>query len=163
HVGSALDRVVADYHAAGKRGAVIDYAFHLIIADPTETTLREHVPKLVREGHATLKVFMTYDKLRVDDEQLLDVLAAAKEHGAFVCGRAETREWIPGRGRRWVARGNTAQKSHAGTHPRGGEGGALNRLITFAAFLDQPIMIFHVSTAEGVEVITRARGQGHRV
>ena len=35
HVGTALDQVVGDYHAAGKRGAVIDYAFHLIIADPT--------------------------------------------------------------------------------------------------------------------------------
>jgi len=163
HVGSALDQIVADYHAAGKRGAVIDYAFHLIIADPTETTLRDHIPKLVREGHATLKVFMTYDKLRVDDEQLLDVLAAAKENGAFVCVHAENHGMISWIGKRLVSRGYTAPKFHAVSHPRSGEAEAFNRLITFAAFLDQPIMIFHVSTAEGVEVITRARGQGHKV
>src|ERR1700680_3297203 len=81
HIGMSLDQVLADYHAAAERGAVIDYAFHMIIADPTEQALKHDVPKLVRSGHATLKVFMTYDRIRVDDEQLLDVLAAAKENG----------------------------------------------------------------------------------
>src|SRR5262245_3259139 len=33
HVGLRLDVVVAEYHALARRGAVIDYAFHLIIAD----------------------------------------------------------------------------------------------------------------------------------
>src|SRR5882762_11824893 len=63
HVGHALDRVVADYHALAEKGAVIDYAFHMILADPTEATLKTHIPKLVRDGHASIKVFMTYDKI----------------------------------------------------------------------------------------------------
>ncbi len=163
HVGHSLDQVVADYHAAAKRGAVIDYAFHMIIADPTEAALRQHVPKLVREGHASLKVFMTYDRIKLDDEQLLDVLAAAKENGAFMCVHAENHGMISWIGKRLVARGYTAPKFHAVSHPRSGEAEAFNRLISFAAFLDQPIMIFHVSTAEGVAAITRARGEGHKV
>ena len=52
----------------------------MILADPTEATLARDVPALVKEGHASLKVFMTYDRLRVDDEQLLDVLAAARDN-----------------------------------------------------------------------------------
>src|SRR5262252_1845449 len=121
HVGMALDRVVADYQALAERGAVIDYAYHMIIADPTEATLRDHVPKLVREGHASIKVFMTYDRLRVDDEQLLDVLMTARENSAFVCVHAENHGMISWMGKRLVTRGYTAPKFHPMSHPRASE------------------------------------------
>src|SRR5881396_4373181 len=39
HVGMKLPQVVEDYHALARKGAVIDYAFHMIIADPTKETL----------------------------------------------------------------------------------------------------------------------------
>ena len=71
HVGMALPQVLADYHALAKKGAVIDYAFHMIIADPTEATLKDHIPKLVKAGHATIKVFMTYDDLVLNDPHLI--------------------------------------------------------------------------------------------
>src|SRR3981189_2222389 len=44
HVGMALPQVVADYHALAKKGAVIDYAFHMIIADPTAEALQNDIP-----------------------------------------------------------------------------------------------------------------------
>jgi dihydropyrimidinase len=95
HVGLRLDEVVDAYHALAKRGAVIDYAFHMIIADPTEATLKDHLPKLVRAGHATIKVFMTYERLKLDDTQLLDVLYAAREtawlHDAVTSGPSSPR------------------------------------------------------------------------
>src|SRR5450631_4849221 len=78
HVGMALPRVVADYHALAKKGAVIDYAFHMIIADPTSETLQNDIPELVKQGHGSLKIFMTYDRLKIDDEPLLDILVAAR-------------------------------------------------------------------------------------
>jgi dihydropyrimidinase len=49
------------------------------------------------------------------------------------------------------------------SHPRVSEAEAFNRLIAMAALVDQPIMIFHVSTAEGAAVIRRARGEGLKV
>jgi dihydropyrimidinase len=71
HIGLKLDEVVDAYHALAKKGAVIDYTFHMVIADPTEATLKDHIPKLVKAGHATIKVFMTYDRIKLDDMQLL--------------------------------------------------------------------------------------------
>src|SRR5215475_12367896 len=82
HVGHALDRVLADYHQLAEKGAVIDYAFHMIIADPTEATLKTHIPRLVKDGHASIKIFMTYDKIKLDDEQVLHVLQAARDNVA---------------------------------------------------------------------------------
>src|ERR1700754_792449 len=51
HVGMQLHQVVSDYHALARKGAVIDYAFHMIIADPTAETLAHDIPALVKEGH----------------------------------------------------------------------------------------------------------------
>src|SRR5262249_14224264 len=39
HVGMRLKAVVGDYAALAQRGAIVDFAFHLIIADPTPATL----------------------------------------------------------------------------------------------------------------------------
>jgi dihydropyrimidinase len=163
HVGMDLSRVVEDYAALARRGAMVDYSFHMIVADPTEATIREHLPALIREGHASIKVFMTYDRLLVQDEAMLDVLMAARENRALVCVHAENHGMIAWMGRRLVERGYTAPKFHAMSHPRVSEPEAFDRLIAMAALIDQPIMIFHVSTAEGAAAVRRARGEGLKV
>lgn len=160
HVGMRLKEVVESYHALAKAGAVVDYAFHMILADPTEETLAEDVPELVKSGHASLKVFMTYDRLKVDDEKLLDVLWAARRSGALVCVHAENHGMIAWMGKRLVERGLVAPRYHALSHPRASEAEAFDRLAAAAAMLDQPVMVFHVSTREGAEAVRRARGAG---
>ena len=163
HVGMSLRKVVDDYMALATKGAVVDYTFHMIVADPTAATLRDDIPALVREGHGSIKLFMTYDRLKVEDEQLLDVLLAARLAGALVCVHAENHGMIAWMGRRLIEAGHVAPKFHALSHPRGSEAEAINRLITCAELLDQPIMIFHVSTVEGMAVIRAARGRGLKV
>jgi len=76
---------------------------------------------------------------------------------------AENHGMVSWMGKRLVEKGYTAPKYHTISHPRGCEAEAFNRLITFAELIDQPIMIFHVSTAEGVAVIRQARGRGLKV
>jgi dihydropyrimidinase len=163
HRGMNLTEVVADYHRLAERGALIDYAFHMIIANPTRETIEEDIPALVAQGHASLKVFMTYDRLKVDDEELLEVLVAARNSGALVCVHAENHGLISWMGKRLIAQGHHAPKFHAPSHPRAAEAEALNRLVEMAAFIDQPVMAFHISTAEGAAVIRGARGRGVKI
>jgi len=163
HVGMKLPQVLADYHALARRGAVIDYAFHMIIADPTPETLANDIPALVKDGHASIKIFMTYDRLKIDDEPLLDILVAARRSGAMLCAHAENHGIIAWMAKRLLARGYAHPKYHAISHARFSEADAINRLIGMAALVDQPIMIFHVSTAEGAKVIRDARGEGLKV
>ena len=110
HRGMNLMTVVGDYMALARKGAVIDYTFHMILTDPTEVTLKEHVPALVAQGHSTLKVFMTYDLLNVGDEKLLDILLAARQNKALVCVHAENHGMISWMGKRLVEKGYTAPK-----------------------------------------------------
>lgn len=163
HVGMNLAKVVEDYHGLADRGAVVDYAFHMILADPNEDVLFNQLPPLIRAGHSSIKVFMTYDRLRIDDERLLDVLAAARENRALVTIHAENHGMINWMAKRLLSRGYTAPKYHGVAHPRLCEKEAFTRLVACAALLDQPIMIYHVSTREGLAVIRRARGEGLKV
>jgi dihydropyrimidinase len=163
HVGMSLAKVAEDYHAAAARGAIADYAFHLILADPRPEILRDELPALARAGHGSLKVFLTYDRLKVEDEQFLDVLDAARSHGLMVCVHAENHGMIGWMSKRLLAAGYKAPRYHVPSHPRLGEIEAIQRAIHLAALVDQPLMIFHVSTAEGAAVIHRARGDGRKV
>jgi dihydropyrimidinase len=163
HVGMNLPQVVSDYHALARKGAVIDYAFHMIIADPTAETLAHDIPALVKEGHGSIKIFMTYDRLKIDDEPLLDILVTARESGAMLCAHAENHGIIAWMVKRLLARGYNHPKYHSISHARFSEADAFSRLIGMAALVDQPIMIFHVSTAEGARVIRHARGEGLKV
>src|SRR5262249_1169268 len=129
HRGMNLMTVVKDYMALARKGAIVDYALHMIITDPTPATLQEHVPARVAQGDATLKVFMTYDLLNVGDEGLLDILLAARRNKALVCVHAENHGMISWMGKKLVEKGYTAPKFHTVSHPRGCEAEAFTRLI----------------------------------
>ncbi|KZD20293.1 dihydropyrimidinase [Tardiphaga robiniae] len=163
HVGMDVQEVVTDYTALAKKGAMIDYAFHIIVSDVTDKVIAEDIPALVRQGHSSIKIFMTYDRLKVDDEKLLDILAAAREAKALVCVHAENHGVIAWMVKRLIDKGYTAPKYHAISHARVSESEAFTRLIAFSELLDQPVMIFHVSTREGAAVIREARGRGVKI
>ncbi len=163
HVGMELPQVLEDYAGLATKGAIVDYCFHMIIADATERLIRHDLPAAIKAGHASVKLFMTYDRLRVQDEQALDVLLTARQNRALVCVHAENHGMIAWMGKRLLERGYTAPKYHAVSHPRGSETEAFERLIAMASLIDQPIMIFHVSTREGAAIIRRARGEGRKV
>lgn len=163
HRGANLANVVEDYAALARKGAIIDYAFHLMVANPDEQTVTQDLPALIRAGHRSVKVFMTYDAVQVDDGQLLDVLMAARSAGALVCVHAENHGLLKWMGERLMKRGYTAPKYHSVSHPQAAEVEAFHRLIAFSELLDQPICIFHVSTSEGARVIREARGRGVKI
>lgn len=163
HRGASLARTVEDYAALARKGAIVDYAFHLMVANPDAQTIATDLPALIQAGHRSVKVFMTYDAVQVDDQALLDVMLSAREAGALVCVHAENHGLLKWMGERLAKRGYTAPKYHAVSHPRAAEVEAFHRLIAFSELLDTPICIFHVSTAEGAAVIREARGRGVKI
>jgi dihydropyrimidinase len=90
HRGMSLRQVVRDYHAAAGPKAVIDYAFHLIVTDPSPQALGQDLPALIKDGYTSFKIYMTYDAMKVSDYQMLDILALARREGALVMPRTTT-------------------------------------------------------------------------
>lgn len=158
--GSGLRDAVLDYHARSEGQAYVDYAFHLIVNDPTEAVLEDELPALIREGYTSFKVYMTYEDQKLDDGQILDVLDIARRHGAMTMLHAENSDCIEWLTRRLEARGRTAPRYHAYARPMLVEREATHRAIALAELVDVPILIVHVSGREAVEQIRWARGQG---
>ncbi|MFK7836327.1 MAG: dihydropyrimidinase [Sulfitobacter sp.] len=163
HPGHKMRRVVAAYAELARKGAVIDYAFHMIVADTGDGNLTDDLPALIAQGHRSIKIFTTYDKVRQDDVAILDLMALAKRTGALVCIHAENDGIIRHMTARLIAEGKTAPKYHAASHPRAAEVEAIDRMCRFAEFIGARIMIFHVSTREGAEIIRQARARGVQV
>lgn len=160
HPGKHLRSVVNAYQALAAGGALIDHAFHMIVSDISGDNLALDIPQLIAEGHRSIKIFTTYDKVRLADEAILDVLWAAKAGGALVCFHGENDGLIRWMTRRLLESGRTQARFHPLSHPRAAEIEALSRLCVFAEFTGQPIMLFHVSTREGVEIVRAARARG---
>ncbi|CAO3437099.1 dihydropyrimidinase [Azospirillum endophyticum] len=161
--GRSLREAVDDYHrrAAGK--PVIDYAFHLIVTDPTEQVLGQELPALIREGYTSFKIYMTYDALKLNDRQILEVLDIARSEGAMVMMHAENADCIAWLTDRLERAGQTAPFFHGVSRPRVAEREATHRAISLAELVDVPILIVHVSGADAVEQIRWAQGRGLRI
>ena len=160
HRDTRIPEVLADYAQRAREKAVIDYGFHLILANPDETALDVDLPAAIRGGVTSLKVYMTYDKLRLEDHQLLDVLAVAAREQALVMVHAENHDMIRWLAQRLLAKGHTAPKFHAVAHDPIAEGEATHRAIGLSRLLGVPLLIVHVSAREAVATIRHAKQNG---
>jgi dihydropyrimidinase len=163
HRGQSLRDVVKDYHDAAGPKAVIDYAFHLIISDPTKDVLERELPELIRNGYTSFKVYMTYERLMLNDGQILDVLATARREGALVMIHAENNEVITWLARRLLEQGRTQPFNHTIAHAEIAESEATNRAVSLATLLDVPLLVVHVSSVGAANAIRHAQSSGLRI
>ncbi|AXI43990.1 dihydropyrimidinase [Sulfitobacter sp. SK011] len=158
--GQSLRAAVDDYHARAAGKPVIDYAFHLIVTDPTEQVLGQELPALIRDGYTSFKIYTTYDDLKLHDRQILDVLALARREGAMTMVHAENSDAIAWLTEKLELAGKTAPKYHADARPAIAEREATHRAISLAEIVDVPLLVVHVSGQEAMEQIAAAQTKG---
>jgi dihydropyrimidinase len=161
--GTSLRRCVEEYRGLAEGECHIDVAFHLIVTDPTPEVLGQELPALLKAGHTSFKVFMTYDDLVLNDRQLLDVFDVARRERALVMVHCEGYDAIKFMTERLERAGETAPYGHALSRPEIVEREAAHRAISHAELVDVPIMIVHVSGREATEQIRWAQARGLKV
>lgn len=161
--GKGLREAVTAYHGLADGNCYTDISFHLILSDPTEQVLGQELPALVEDGYTSFKVFMTYEGLKLDDKEILDVMATARETGALVMVHAENYDAIRFMTERLERAGKTAPLYHGKSRPIVVEREATHRAISLAELVDVPVMIVHVSNREAMEEIRRAQSRGLKV
>jgi dihydropyrimidinase len=161
--GQTLREALKVYHAKADGKCHVDVAFHLVVTDPTPDVLGQELPALVEDGYTSLKVFMTYEGLRLRDDEILATLDAARRTGALVMVHCENEDAIRYLIGRHEAEGKLSPTSHATTRPIAAEREATHRALSLAEIVDVPIVIVHVSNREAMEEIRRARQRGQKI
>ena len=163
HRGQSVTAAVADYHARAAGKAYIDYGFHLIVSDPSEKVLTEELPALLPAGYASVKVYMTYEAMRISDRQILDVLDVCRRYGALTLIHAENFECLMWLTEKLEAAGHTEPKYHAASRPMPLEREATHRAAMLAEVAQARLLIVHVSGAQALDEIRRARERGVQI
>ncbi len=148
------------WHAKAEGKATIDYGFHMIVTDMPDERLPE-MNRLAEAGVTSYKLFMAYPGvLYVDDGTLYRAFRQAGENGTRISMHAENGIVIDEIIKRAVAEGKTAPIWHARTRPTRMEAEGVYRSIAIAEVARVPLYIVHLSSADALEEVKRARDRG---
>ncbi|KAI3012036.1 hypothetical protein CBS147346_951 [Aspergillus niger] len=142
----SLFPVVEEYHRRASGQAYCDYGFHLILTNPTPTVLDKELPVLVSSGISSVKLYMTYQPMRLGDGEILDVMESTRRLGMTTMVHAENHEMIQWMTEKLEARRRTEPYGHALARPNIAEDEATYRVISLSELADVPILIVHMSS-----------------
>jgi dihydropyrimidinase len=141
-----------------------DYTFHVAVTWWDESVHEDMGTLVRRHGVNSFKHFMAYkNAIMADDETLVKSFRRALELGAIPTVHAENGELVYQLQRELLAKGITGVEAHPLSRPPEVEAEAANRAIAIANVLGTPVYIVHVSCAESLDAIARARAKGQRV
>lgn len=161
--GGSVREAVAEYHTRAENKAVIDYAFHIIVTDPTNQVLGQELPALAADGYTSIKFYMTYDAMKLRDIEILNVLEFCRREGVMPMVHAENADCIEWLTTKMLSRGLTHPRYKGVVHNPIVERDAATRAINYAELADVPLLIVHVATAETAEQIRIARSRGLKI
>lgn len=161
--GKPLRQALDNWHEKADGKTAVDYAFHMIIVDLPEKNVKE-MDKIVDQGVSSFKLFMAYPGIFMsDDATIFRALQRTKENGGMVCMHAENGGVIDVLVQQALAAGQIEPKYHALTRPMSAEAEATRRAIALAEMAGVPIYFVHLSAADAMEEVRRARERGQSV
>ena len=153
---------VRQYHRLADGNAAVDYGFHGVLQHVNDAVLDDMAEIAADEGITSFKAYMTYD-FRLDDLDLMKVLARAKREGILIAAHCENHGIVTALRERCVAEGRTQARWHPVSRPPEAEAEAVNRLLYLArAAGDAPVYVVHLSSRLGLDELRRARAAGQR-
>lgn len=148
---------IADYHKRAESQSYCDYGIHLILTNPTPEIMANELPLMMEQGISSVKLYMTYEPMKLVDAQLLDVMMAARKLGFTTMVHAENSDIIALITDRLEAAGHTDPYFHAISRPQIAENEATYRIISLAELTDTPILIVHMSSLIAVKHVRKAQ------
>ncbi|MFF2849009.1 dihydropyrimidinase [Streptomyces sp. NPDC058001] len=159
-VGHGLREGLDAWYAKADGKCAIDYAFHMILSDVHEGTLKE-MDLLVEEGITSFKLFMAYPGVFYsDDGQILRAMQRSSSNGGLIMMHAENGIAIDVLVEQALARGETDPRYHGEVRKVILEAEATHRAIQLARVAGAPLYVVHVSADEAVAEIAAARDKG---
>jgi dihydropyrimidinase len=148
------------WHAKAEGHSVLDYGFHMMMADVNDATLAE-MDQLVAEGVPEFKLFTAYPGVFFSpDDHIFRAMQRTRKNGGLIMIHAENGPVIDVIAADLVAAGTTDPIGHGLARYPILEGEATNRVIRLAEAAGVPVYIVHLSSRDALEVVTAARDRG---
>jgi dihydropyrimidinase len=145
------------WHAKADGKAAIDWGFHANITRLDDAILAE-IPALRDLGISTLKMFTAYNgRLRLQDEEILRVMQAARQHDMLCMLHAEDGDAIEQLVADALAVGHTEPVWHARTRPAWTAAEAVRRGAQLAEQAGARLYIVHMNAAAELPHLNEAR------
>jgi dihydropyrimidinase len=159
HRGMSITEVVDNAMERAAAEMTVDYGMHLIITDWQDPAPAEFATA-AGAGLTAVKIYLTYDRLKVPGSRAIELMQAARAAGVPVMVHAED-DAIVGWGRdERVAAGRLGADSHAYSHSRGAEWSGVAQAIALAEAAAASLYLAHISTPQAIDLVLAARQRG---
>lgn len=159
--GSKLLSSLEDQKAEGEGAVHSDFCLHAGIPAMRPEDLWQ-VREAIERGFPSFKAFMLPSKGRpeIDDGLLFALLTACREQGGLMGVHAENGRLIAYLSERLIKEDKTGIRYFAQSRPNICEAEAVGRAIMLAEAAGSALYVYHVSSAEGTQLIRQARKRG---
>lgn len=159
HRGDKVRDVVSAMIGRVGAEAVTDVALHLILTEWSKT-IEDDLDWVVDQGITSLKIFSTYDKLRLAPDSVIDAVTAASARGMTVMIHAEDDRMIT-TGRSHAIDANIRDaRGHQLSHTREAERAGVAEALSVGERTGVPMYLVHISTEGSLDEIRLARSRG---
>jgi dihydropyrimidinase len=158
--GKSLRDALDAWHAKAEGNCAIDYGFHMIMSEVTDSSLAE-MDQLVAEGVTDFKLFTAYPGVYLsDDASILRAMKRTARNGGLILMHAENGPAIDVVVEENVAAGRLDPYWHGASRLAIFESEAVNRVARLAEAAGVAVYIVHLSSRDALEVVRSARDRG---
>src|SRR5580700_8936150 len=164
---SRHDDALEGYHlwkSKAEGNSACDYTFHVSVTKydgaATESQLRE----IVRDGISSFKIFLAYKGFfGVDDGEMYQTLALAKQLGVIVTAHCENAELISRLQALLISEGKTGPEWHEPSRPESVEAEGTGRFATFLENTGATGYVVHLSCEPALHAALAAKRRGVKI
>lgn len=148
--GSNLVKTLKYYQEEGLNKSYLDFGLHVELA--SDDDLRILIPKCVKLGVTSFKMFMAYPKrgMMFRDDELIAAMEIISDSGSLAMVHPENGYAIDYLEEKFVSRGNISPQFYSKTRPNLLEAEAVYRAIALARITDCPLYLVHLSAKESI-------------
>ena len=161
-LGKTLPEAMEYRLAEAKGASYADYSMHAELTGDYYMDLAQ-LTQLKRMGICALKIYTTYGSSEFPPERLPELFAEAKKQGMITLVHAEDNDVILRTRQQFEAEGKTAACYHAQSRPIAAETSAIRKILALAAQAEAPVIIAHISSGEGAQLVAQAQAAGQQV
>lgn len=159
--GMTMHDALALWHKKAEKSSC-NYGFHMAVSEWDDAKKAE-VDDMFRAGVSSFKMYMVYDSMKVTDGQIYDAQKFIGARGGIIGVHCENYDVLQARISEEKAKGHLDPTAHPVTRPQAVEAEGVARLMRIAELSGAPAWVVHLSTAEGLEEVRRARRRGVEV